>query len=55
MKYNIELQLKEVNKIIQYWKNIEEYDEYQFRRDYAKQNRELYESIRETLLGVKEK
>lgn len=55
MKYNIEQQLKEVNKIITYWQNKEEYDEYQRNKDYAKYNREMYESIRETLLSVKEK
>ena len=55
MKHTIDEQLKEVNKIITYWRNIEDYDEYQYNKDFAKHNRELYESIRETLTSVKEK
>jgi len=57
MKHTIESQLAEVNKIITYWQNIEEAEEFQFphRLAHAKHNRELYEAIRETLTSVKEK
>ena len=55
MKHTIDEQLKEINKIITYWRNVEETSEYEKLRNRAKNNRELYESIRETLTSVKEK
>lgn len=55
MKYTIDEQLKELNKIISYWRTYEEYELYPMGKNYAKYNRELYESIKEMLLSVKEK